>query len=64
MTAFATETRLVLDQMLVDDKSNEIPAVPELLKWMNLSGVVVTPMRCTVKRQLSRASLQQTPILF
>jgi predicted transposase YbfD/YdcC len=42
ITAFATETRLVLRQMSVDDKSNEIPAVPKLLKLMDLTGAVVT----------------------
>ena len=42
ITAFATETRLCLRQMAVDDKSNEIPAVPELLKLLELEGSVVT----------------------
>jgi predicted transposase YbfD/YdcC len=42
ITAFATETRLVLRQMSVDDKSNEIPAVPKLLELMELAGAVVT----------------------
>lgn len=42
ITAFATETRLVLRQMSVDDKSNEIPAVPKLLELMDLTGAVVT----------------------
>lgn len=42
ITAFATETRLVLRQMSVDDKSNEIPAVPKLLELMEIKGAVVT----------------------
>lgn len=42
ITAFAWDTRTVLRQMSVDDKSNEIPAVPELLKLLELSGAVVT----------------------
>lgn len=42
ITAFATESRLVLRQMSVDDKSNEIPAVPKLLKLLDLTGAVVT----------------------
>lgn len=42
ITAFATDTRLVLRQMSVDDKSNEIPAVPKLLELMDLAGAVVT----------------------
>ena len=42
ITAFATETRLVIRQMSVDDKSNEIPAVPELLSLMDVEGAVIT----------------------
>ena len=42
ITAFATETRLVLRQMSVEEKSNEIPAVPKLLQLMDLTGAVVT----------------------
>jgi predicted transposase YbfD/YdcC len=42
LTAFATDTRLVLRQMAVEDKSNEIPAVPKLLALMELSGAVIT----------------------
>jgi len=42
ITAFATETRTVLRQMSVDEKSNEIPAVPQLLELLELSGAVVT----------------------
>ena len=42
ITAFATDTRLVLRQMSVEDKSNEIPAVPKLLALMEIEGAVVT----------------------
>lgn len=42
ITAFVTDTRLVLRQVAVDDQSNEIPAVPKLLKLVDLAGAVVT----------------------
>lgn len=42
LTAFATHSRLCLRQLSVEDKSNEIPAVPMLLELMELSGAVVT----------------------
>ncbi|MCA9024336.1 MAG: ISAs1 family transposase [Planctomycetaceae bacterium] len=42
ITAFATDTRLVLRQLSVDEKSNEIPAVPVLLKLLELEGAIVT----------------------
>jgi len=50
ITAFACDMRICLRQMLVDEKSNEIPAVPELLKLMELSGATVTldAMHCQV----------------
>ena len=51
MTAFATETRLVIRQISVDDKSNEIPAVPTLLSLMEIEGAVITldAMHCQKK---------------
>jgi len=51
ITAFATDTRLVLRQMSVDEKSNEIPAVPVLLQLLELEGAVVTldAMHCQVE---------------
>lgn len=42
ITAFATDTRLVLRQMSVGEQSNEIPAVPVLLQLLELEGAVVT----------------------
>ena len=50
ITAFACDMRICLRQMAVDEKSNEIPAVPALLKLMELSGATVTldAMHCQV----------------
>jgi len=42
VSAWATENRLVLAQSKVDEKSNEITAIPELLKVLELSGCIVT----------------------
>jgi predicted transposase YbfD/YdcC len=42
VSAFATEARLVLAQQKVDDKSNEITAIPLLLDLLNLKGSIVT----------------------
>lgn len=51
ITAFACDMRICLRQMAVDEKSNEIPAVPELLKLMELAGATVTldAMHCQVE---------------
>lgn len=42
VSAWATESRLVLGQVKVDKKSNEITAIPELLDLLELSGCIVT----------------------
>jgi len=42
VSAWAEANRLVLGQVKVDDKSNEITAIPVLLKLLELSGCIVT----------------------
>lgn len=42
VSAWATANHLVLGQVKVDDKSNEIKAVPELLRALDISGCIVT----------------------
>src|SRR5213079_2504517 len=42
VSAWAAENRLVLAQVAVDKKSNEITAIPLLLQQLSLSGCIVT----------------------
>jgi predicted transposase YbfD/YdcC len=42
VSAWAAENGLALGQLKVDDKSNEITAVPKLLRALELSGCIVT----------------------
>ena len=42
VSAWAQENNLVLGQLKVEDKSNEITVVPELLRVLELSGCIVT----------------------
>ena len=42
VSAWATENRLVLGQLKVNDKSNEITALPELIKVLELAGCIIT----------------------
>ena len=42
VSAWAQANRLVLAQTAVDDKSNEITAIPELLRMLVLKGCIVT----------------------
>ncbi len=42
VSAFATEARVVLAQMPTDEKSNEITAIPDLLRLLDLRGATVS----------------------
>ncbi len=42
VSAWAVTNGLVLGQVKVDDKSNEITAIPELLSFLELAGCIVT----------------------
>jgi len=42
VSAWATANHLVLGQVKVDEKSNEITAIPQLLKALEVSGCIVT----------------------
>jgi len=51
VSAWATANRLVLGQVKVDDKSNEITAIPQLLEALEVAGCIVTidAMGCQTK---------------
>jgi predicted transposase YbfD/YdcC len=51
VSAWARENGLVLGQIKVDDKSNEITAIPELIRALKLKGCIVTidAMGCQTK---------------
>lgn len=42
VSAWATANHLVLGQRIVEEKSNEIAAIPELLRLLDVSGCIVT----------------------
>jgi predicted transposase YbfD/YdcC len=42
VSAFATEARIVLGQEKVDEKSNEITAIPKMLAWLDVRGHIIT----------------------
>jgi len=51
LSAFATDTALVLAHIEIDEKSNEIPAVQKLLEELDVAGHIVTldAMHCQKK---------------
>ena len=60
VNAWAAEQRLVLGQLAVDGKSNEITAVPQLLKMLSLAGTVVTADAMHCQRQVAQQVVEQS----
>ncbi len=54
VNAWATENGLVLGQVKVDEKSNEITAIPELLRSLELSGCIVTIDAMGCQKKITR----------
>ena len=51
ISAYASSNKLVLGQLKTDQKSNEITAIPELIKMLDIKGALVTidAMACQTK---------------
>ncbi|MEO7000272.1 MAG: ISAs1 family transposase [Ktedonobacterales bacterium] len=59
VSAWASANRLVLGQVKVDDKSNEITAIPLLLKQLALTGCIVTIDAMGCQREIAQQILDQ-----
>jgi predicted transposase YbfD/YdcC len=59
VSAWAAENHLVLGQVKVDDKSNEITAIPELLQVLEISGCIVTIDALGCQKEIAAAILDQ-----
>ena len=59
VSAWAADQRLVLGQIAVDDKSNEITAVPKLLELLSLTGCVVTADAMSCQRKIAQQVIDQ-----
>src|SRR5260221_9598568 len=59
VSAWATEARLVLGQVAVDEKSNEITAIPELLQLLLLEGCIVTIDAMGTQRAIAAQIIEQ-----
>jgi hypothetical protein len=70
LSAFSTETCLILAHIEIDDKSNEIPAAQKLLSELELDGQIITldamhcqkniSGRCRRKRPTDRSTERQS----
>jgi len=59
VSAWANANQLVLGQVKVDDKSNEITAVPELLEILYLRGCIVTTDAMGCQKEISKKITQK-----
>jgi predicted transposase YbfD/YdcC len=59
VSAWSVDNRLVLAQQAVDEKSNEITALPELLKALQLQGALVTIDAMGCQKEVAAQIVQQ-----
>ena len=59
VSAWGSEQRLVLGQMATDAKSNEITAVPKLLRMLALEGAIVTADALNCQRTIAAQIVEQ-----
>lgn len=59
VSAWARQNRLVLGQLKVDDKSNEITAIPKLLKMLEISGCIVTIDAMGCQKEIAQQIIDQ-----
>lgn len=59
VSAWATSQKLVLGQVKVDCKSNEITAIPELIKVLDLKGCIVTIDAIGCQREIVKLIVEQ-----
>ena len=59
VSAWATANHLVLGQVKVDDKSNEITAIPKLLQVLEIAGCIVTIDAIGCQTEITQAIVEQ-----
>lgn len=59
VSAWASENRLVLGQIATEEKSNEITAIPKLLRLLHLEGCVVTMDAMGTQKKIASQIIKQ-----
>lgn len=59
VSAWASDIRLVLGQLKTNDKSNEITAIPELIKMLALEGAIVTTDAMGCQKKITQAIIEE-----
>ena len=64
VSAWASQQRISLAQIKVNDKSNEITAIPELLNTLALKGNIVTIDAMGCQKEVARTIIKKRQIMF
>src|SRR2546429_5822273 len=59
VSAWASANRLVLGQLKVEEKSNEITAIPTLLRLLDITGAVVTIDAMGCQKEIAKTITEQ-----
>lgn len=59
VSAWASDIRLVLGQLKTDEKSNEITAIPELIKMLDLKGAIVTTDAMGCQKKITQTVIEE-----
>jgi predicted transposase YbfD/YdcC len=59
VSAWASTNRLVLGQLKTDEKSNEITAIPELLRALDITGCIITLDAMGCQKAIARQIIEQ-----
>ncbi len=59
LNAWSVENRLVLGQLAVEEKSNEITAVPQLMDLLDLQGCVVTADALNCQKAVAQKAVEK-----
>ena len=59
LNAWSVENRLVLGQLAIEEKSNEITAVPQLMDMLDLKGCVVTTDALNCQKAVAQKAIEK-----
>jgi len=58
VSAFVAENQLVLGELVTDEKSNEITALPELLASLNIENSIVTADAMSCQKEIVKKAVE------
>jgi predicted transposase YbfD/YdcC len=59
LNAWSVENRLVLGQLAVEEKSNEITAIPQLMDMLDLKGCIITADALNCQRTVAQKAVEK-----